>query len=906
MQTEKLKLLILVDGSSYLFRAYHALPPLTNSQGFPTGAVYGVINMLRKLINDYPSDYIAVIFDPKGKTTRHDWYPAYKAHRPTMPVELQGQIEPLHRIIEAMGLPLIIKEGIEADDVIGSIACQAKKMGFQVVISTGDKDMAQLVDESVTLINTMNNTLLDRVGVEKKFGVRPDQIIDYLALIGDPVDNIPGISKVGPKTAAKWLTSYGSIEGIIKNSDKISGKIGEALRAGIGQLALSQKLVTIDQHLPLDIVITDLCKREKNLALLRQFFERLEFKTWLKELNSVDDALNSSERIAPTKNYEIILSKEALEPWLERLRKAPLFAFDTETTGLNVLDAGLVGISFSVASNEAAYVPLAHDYLGAPSQLKLDFVLEQLMPIFNDSKKTIIGQNLKFDLQILSNYHVVLKNQLMDTMLESYVLNSTSGPHNMDSLAKRYLDCDTTSFVDIAGKGSKQLTFNQISLDQAGPYAAEDADITWQLHQVLSSKLASNTNTALRSVLYDIELPLISILARMESHGVLIDVDMLRAQSIELKKRMHVLEENIYQVVGKVFNISSPLQLQEILYNQLKLPILRKTPKGQPSTSEEVLQELSLDYPLPKLILDYRSLSKLKSTYTDRLPEQVDAKTGRVHCFYNQAVTATGRLSSTDPNLQNIPIRKKEGQLVRQAFIAPPHCQIVTADYSQIELRIMAHFSKDPGLLRAFAEGMDIHTATAAEVFAVPLDFVTPDQRRSAKAINFGLIYGMSAFGLAKQLGVSRQLAQEYIDRYFMRYPGVKAYMEKTREQAREQGYVETLRGRRLYLPDICSRHPKLRSAAERAAINAPMQGTAADIIKLAMINIDCWLQEDNWRSKVVPVMQVHDELVFEVATKDVTLAAQKIQHYMATAEQLDVPLLAVVGTGDNWQSAHP
>lgn len=903
MQIDKEKLLILVDGSSYLFRAYHALPPLTNSQGLPTGAIYGVISMLRRLVKDYEPQYIGVIFDPKGKTTRHEWYPQYKEHRPTMPEELQVQIEPLHRIIKGMGLPLIIMDGIEADDVIGTLTYQAQQAGFKVIISTGDKDMAQLVNESVSLINTMSNSVLDIAGVEKKFGVRPDQIIDYLALIGDSVDNIPGIPKVGPKTAAKWLMSYGSIQGITENAQAISGKIGEALREGLAQLPLSKKLVTIQQHVPLNLTMIDLCKQEQNREQLESLFEKLEFKTWLGELANKTEVIESDL----SKKYEVILNEGQFNNWIKKLQASSLFAFDVETTSLNTLEAKLVGVSFAVAAGQAAYLPCGHDYPEAPQQLPLAFVLSKLCPLLTDVNKTIVGQNLKYDINVLANYDISLKARLLDTMLESYVLNSTQGPHNLDNLAKKHLHYDTVTFEDIAGKASKQLTFNQIPLEKAAPYAAEDADIALQLHQVFSSKLdEAQEMIRLRAVLNDIELPLIPILAAMERYGVLISAEMLNAQSLELAKRMAELEKNIYHEAEGMFNINSPLQLQEILYKKFQLPVLQKTPTGQPSTSEEVLQELSLQYVLPRLILDYRSLSKLKSTYTDRLPEQISAKTGRVHCSYNQAVTATGRLSSTDPNLQNIPIRKEEGQLIRRAFIAPAGRKIVTADYSQIELRIMAHFSQDRGLLDAFAQHIDIHQATASEVFGVPLGQVTPDQRRSAKVINFGLMYGMSAFGLAKQLGVGRNLAQEYMEVYFARYPGVKRYMQATRQQAREQGYVETLRGRRLYLPEIRSRQAGRRNAAERAAINAPMQGTAADIIKLAMIRIGAWLQEAAWRTKASLIMQVHDELVFEVDTPYVAEAGEKIQQHMASAERLDVPLLAEVGVGDNWQEAHP
>ena len=904
MGNAKEKLLILVDASSYLFRAYHALPPLTNSQGVPTGAVYGVISMLKRLIKDYESDYIGVVFDPKGKTTRHEWYPQYKAHRPVMPEELQLQIEPLHRIIKAMGLPLIIIDGIEADDVIGTLSQQAMEAGFQVIISTGDKDMAQLVNDSVTLINTMNNSVLNSEGVEKKFGVRPDQIIDYLALMGDSVDNIPGINKVGPKTAAKWLGAYGSIKNLIDHANEISGKIGEALREGIPGLALSQKLTTIQENLALNIDIENLRVQEKNNKELQEIFEKLEFKTWLADINKLDINKNNNKE---KKEYEIVLTEERFNIWLEKLNTVDLFAFDTETTGSSILDAKLVGISFAVKTGQAAYVPVGHDYIDSPKQLSLDFVLSKLKLLLENKNKIIIGHNLKSSINIFKNYNIFLKARLLDIMLESYVLNSTSGLHDVASLSRRYLNYTSILEQDIAGKASKKLTFDHISLDQAAPYAAEKADIILQLHASLWPKLGEpKGKNRLRSVLRDIELPLMPILAEMESQGVLIDVNSLREQSISLEKRMIELEKNIYEVAGCDFNINSPLQLQEILYDKLKLPVLKKTPTGRPSTSEDVLQELSFKYALPQLILDFRSLSKLKSTYTDSLPQQVHPKTGRVHCSYNQAVTATGRLSSTDPNLQNIPIRKKEGQLVRRAFIASPGCKIVTADYSQIELRIMAHFSQDSGLLSAFAKHSDIHSATAAEVFSVPLGQVTLDQRRSAKAINFGLIYGMSAFGLAKQLGVGRNVAQEYMDVYFARYPKVRDYMEETRQQAREQGYVETLRGRRLYLPDIRSQQAVRRHAAERAAINAPMQGTAADIIKLAMIHIEHWVQEVAGSISAVLIMQVHDELVFEVKEEDVPVVVDKIKYYMANAERLDVPLVAEIGVGDNWQAAHP
>jgi DNA polymerase-1 len=893
--TPPVKPLILIDGSSYLYRAFHALPPLTNSKGEPTGAVFGVINMIRKLIQDYDPEHIAVVFDPRGKTTRDEIYPQYKAHRPAMPDELSAQVQPLFSVIRAMGLPLVQIEGIEADDVIATLAKQALKENIPVVISTGDKDMAQLVDGNVTLINTMTNTVFDREGVIKKFGVPPELIIDYLALIGDTSDNIPGVPKVGPKTAVKWLEQYGSLDNIIARAAEVSGKIGDNLRASLTMLPLAKQLVTLQCDVALSTTFVDLKKQAADSVALIALFKQLEFNSWLKEL------LEGIEPAATECHYETILTQDDLNRWLEKLRHAAALAFDTETTSLNTLDAKLVGISLAIEPHHAAYIPVAHDYLGAPPQLQRDDVLKQLQPLLQDPSKTIILQNAKYDMGVLANYGIEITAPIMDTMLESYVLDSSASRHDMDSLALKYLGKRTISFTDIAGKGAKQLTFNQIDLETAATYAAEDADVTLQLHHALGGRVQEIPE--LQRVLSDIELPLISVLSHMERNGVRIDAALLAQQSTELGTRLQELEQEAYQLAGSVFNLASPKQLQEILYTQMKLPILEKTPTGAASTGESVLQELALNYPLPKIILEYRGLSKLKSTYTDSLPKQIHPKTGRVHTSYNQTVTSTGRLSSTDPNLQNIPVRNEEGRRIRRAFIAPSGHKLISADYSQIELRIMAHLSQDEALLTAFANKQDIHTATAAEVFGIPFDQVTSEQRRHAKAINFGLIYGMSAFGLASQLNIEQSLAQDYINQYFARYPGVHKYMEQTRELARKQGYVQTVYGRRLYVPDINSSQMMRRRAAERAAINAPMQGTAAEMIKLAMIRLDHWIRNGTLDIKMI--MQVHDELVFEVAKQDVDAAIPHIRDIMVTAMDLSVPLEVDVRAGDNWDEAH-
>jgi len=906
------KRLILVDGSSFLFRAYHAIPPLTNANGEPTNAIYGVSNMLRKLIADYHSDYITVVFDASGKTFRNELYDQYKAHRPPMPDDLRVQIAPLHQLIRAMGLPLIIESGVEADDVLGVLAQHAEQQGYDVIISTGDKDMAQLVTEHIILENTMSNTRMDIQGVIDKFGVRPEQIIDYLALIGDTVDNIPGVPKVGPKTAAKWLTQYETLENLVIHADEISGKIGENLRASLDKLPLSKQLTTIKCDLDLPYDMEDLKQRPMDKAELRNLLAELGFSSWLKMLDapsttprteSIEAAYAQSED-KPEKidsSFETILTEQHFNDWLARLDKAELFAFDTETTSLDYSKAQIVGVSFAVTPGVAAYVPLAHDYPGVPDQLDRSEILEKLRPLLENPHKPKLGQNLKYDMHVLANHGIALRGIAHDTMLESYVLNSTATKHNMDDLAKVYLGVETVHYEDVAGKGAKQIGFQEVPIEQAAPYAAEDADITLQLHQVLSAKLAQQPR--LLKLYTEMEIPLISVLARIENNGVLIDAAMLAQQSLELSSQIISLEQHAHDLAGQTFNLGSPKQIQDILYDQQKLPVLKKTPKGQPSTEESVLQELALDYPLPKLILEYRSLSKLKSTYTDKLPQQVDGQTGRIHTSYHQAVAATGRLSSSDPNLQNIPIRSEEGRKIRQAFIAPDGRKIVAADYSQIELRIMAHLSADEGLLKAFTEGLDVHRATAAEVFGVAPEQVTTDLRRSAKAINFGLIYGMSAFGLAQQLGLSRNQAQSYIDLYFARYPGVKNYMDSIRELARAQGYVETLFGRRLYLPEINSRNAARRQYAERTAINAPMQGTAADIIKRAMIAADQWLCQDKPDAKTI--MQVHDELVFEIADAQVNDCAENIRTLMCAAADLNVPLIVDIGIGNNWDEAH-
>jgi len=918
MTTATLSPLILVDGSSYLFRAYHVpyLQALSTADGQPTGAITGVLNMIKSLKKDYPNGNIVVVFDAKGKTFRNDLYPEYKANRPPMPDDLRSQIAPLHNIIAAMGLPLLVIEGVEADDVIGTLADQASKAGIETVISTGDKDMAQLVTPHVRLINTMTNVELDVAGVEEKFGVRPDQIIDYLALMGDKVDNIPGVEKCGPKTAVKWLLEHGSLEQVMANADKVKGKIGENLRAALEQLPLSYELATIKLDVELEQNATELAPTDADVEKLTELYQKFELRRLLAELNS---GANAGDTEAKQQNevsddndivlvsdikaeYETIFEQSQFETWLTALTDADYFAFDTETTSLDYAKAELVGLSFAIEAGKAAYIPLGHDYADAPKQLELDWVLSKLKPLLEDADKAKVGQNLKYDANVLANYDINLQGVAFDTMIESYCLNSVATRHNMDALAEKYLGYKTVHFEDIAGKGAKQLTFNQIEIEKASHYAAEDADITLRLHQAIFPQLEKLSGQL--SVFNEIEMPLMPVLAKMEQNGVLIDSDVLDQQSQTIGTRLSELEIEAHNIAGQSFNLSSPKQLQKILFEDLKIPVIKKTPKGAPSTAEEVLQELALDYPLPKVILENRGLSKLKSTYTDKLPLMVNAKTGRVHTSYHQAVTATGRLSSTDPNLQNIPIRSEEGRKIRHAFIAPENYKVVAIDYSQIELRIMAHLSDDPGLVAAFSEGRDIHRATAAEIFSVELDEVTSDQRRSAKAINFGLIYGMSAFGLSKQLGIGRPQAQAYMDKYFERYPGVLTYMEETRQQATEQGYVETLFGRRLYLPDIKAKNAMRRKGAERAAINAPMQGTAADIIKKAMLAVDAWITEQA-DERIKMTMQVHDELVFEIHENIAEETTKKLIDIMNNAVELKVPLIAEAGIGENWEQAH-
>lgn len=891
--------LVLVDGSSYLYRAFHALPPLVNSKGQATGAIYGVINMLRKLRKDYPTPHMAVIFDPKGKTFRDDLYPEYKAHRPSMPEDLRSQIQPLFEIIQAMGWPLIIVEGVEADDVIGTLAKSAVSHNWQVVISTGDKDMAQLVNPNVTLVNTMTNTLYNREEVIKKFGVPPELIIDYLTLVGDAVDNVPGVDKVGPKTAVKWLQEFGSLDAIMKNAANFSGKIGENLRASLDFLPLGKQLVTIKTDIELPFTPESVAVNTGSREKLYDYFTHLEFRSLLKELQQDIPTEKSEPKPQHTLSYESILTQEALATWLDKLSQAKLIAIDTETTSLNYMQAELVGISFTLATHQAAYIPLRHDYLAAPKQLDMEMVLTALKPILENPNIAKVGHNLKYDLTIFARHGINLQGELFDTMLETFLHGSTR--NNLDAVALKYLDHKTTTFEDIAGKGVKQLSFNQIPLEVAGLYAAEDADLSLRLHEKLYETIESDEKLAW--VFHEIEMPLVPILAKMERTGVLIDKLLLQIQSQELNEQIIALEAEAHALAEQPFNLSSPKQLQEILYQKMQIPILQKTPTGQPSTAEEILQELAQDYALPKIILQHRTLCKLKTTYTDKLPQQVDSTTGRIHTSYNQIGAITGRFSSSDPNLQNIPVRSAEGRRIRSAFIAPPGHQIISADYSQIELRIMAHLSGDTGLLNAFSQGLDIHKATAAEVLGIPLAEVTSEQRRSAKAINFGLIYGMSAFGLAKQLEIDRQAAQYYMDLYFARYPGVKTFMEATRSQARKQGYVETIFGRRMYLPDINSRNGALQKGAERAAINAPMQGTAADIIKRAMINMDRCLTEMNFKTRMI--MQVHDELVFEVPDAEVAALTEEIPKQMAAAAQLDVPLVVDLGVGKNWNEAH-
>lgn len=924
MTDKKVAPIVLVDGSSYLYRAFHAMSQanLRNAAGLPTGAIRGVTSMLRRLIKDYPESVIAVIFDAKGKTFRDDIYAQYKANRPSMPDDLRTQIAPIHNIILAMGMPLIVVEGVEADDVIGTYAREATEKGLDVVVSTGDKDMAQLVNNHVILVNTMTETVTDVEGVSLKFGIGPELIIDFLALMGDKVDNIPGVAGVGEKTALALLQGIGGLDTLYNNLEKVpelSVRGAKTLAAKLekekDKAYLSYELATIKLDVELPEAIDKLAMNDVNIDQLLSYFREMEFKSWVQELESGSDfklvpakgQVNSTVSPAPTipeereKDYQLVTDKTQFMKWIERLKTAELFSFDTETTSLNYMEARVVGVSFAIEPGTAAYVPFGHDYIGVGDQLDEELVLSTLKPILEDANCAKVGQNLKYDRSVLANHGIDLKGIEYDTMLESYILNSVGSRHDMDSLAQKYLEIATVKFEDVAGKGAKQLTFNQVKLEVAAPYAAEDADITLRLHRVLWPQLQSEPS--LERVFRDIERPLITVLSRIERNGALVSKDLLTKQSGEIGLRLEILQKEAYEAAGEEFNLSSPKQLSRILFEKLELPIIKKTPKGAPSTAEDVLAELALDYPLPKLLMEYRGLSKLKSTYTDKLPQMISPITGRIHTSYHQAVTATGRLSSSDPNLQNIPIRNKEGRRVRQAFIAPQGYKIVAADYSQIELRIMAHLSQDKGLLSAFAEGKDIHRATAAEVFGVPLDQVSGEQRRRAKATNFGLIYGMSAFGLAKQLNISRTEAKDYIDTYFSRYPGVQIYMDNVRLEASENGFVETLFGRRLYLPEINNSNSMRRQAAERTAINAPMQGTAADIIKKAMIDVDNWLIDSNTDAKMI--MQVHDELVFEVKESDVEDFSKKLVNLMEKTTELDVPLIVDVGIGDNWEQAH-
>ena len=916
--------IVLVDGSSYLYRAFHALPPLTTSNGQPTGAVKGVLNMLKRLMKDYPDSPMAVVFDAPGKTFRDELYSDYKAHRPPMPDDLRSQIEPLHACVKALGLPLLCIEGVEADDVIGTLAHQATQAGRDAVISTGDKDMAQLVNGHITLVNTMKEETLDEAGVEEKFGLPPALIIDFLALMGDKVDNIPGVPGVGEKTAIGLLqgmgggldTIYGDLERVTTLGFRGAKTLPKKLEEHREQAFLSYQLATIKTDCDLPVGLDDLDIAHPDREALVELYKQMEFKQWLAELlegndEGVDDVAggepvsettDSATETAPTERHDHVITEQAeLEAWLERLNEAERFCFDLETTSLNYMDAEIVGIGVSLEAGEAAYIPVAHDYLDAPQQLDRKAVLAALKPLLEDPAKTKIGQNLKYDISVLANYDISVVGPFADTMLASYVLNSTATRHDMDSLALKYLGEKTISFEEIAGKGAKQLTFNQIALEQAAPYACEDVDITLRLQDTLRPQVEREGRLA--EVLDHLELPLISVLSRIERNGVAVDAERLYEQSQQLEQRIRELESEAFELAGREFNLGSPKQLGQILFEEQKIPVIKKTPKGAPSTAEAVLEELALDYPLPKVIMQHRGLAKLKSTYTDKLPRLLNKTTGRVHTSYHQAVTATGRLSSSDPNLQNIPIRTEEGRKIRQAFVARPGYRIVAADYSQIELRIMAHLSEDKGLLEAFAEGRDIHTATAAEVFGTSLEKVTADQRRSAKAINFGLIYGMSAWGLARQLRIDRSQAQTYIDRYFDRYPGVARYMDRIRTQAAEDGFVETVMGRRLYLPEIHSQNRNRRQGAERTAINAPMQGTAADIIKQAMIDVDAWLAEGEFDALMV--MQVHDELVFEVAEAQVERFIEQVQARMQAAASLSVPLIVEAQSGANWDEAH-
>jgi len=920
--------LVLVDGSSYLYRAFNALPPFSNSRGEPTGAVFGVLNMLSKFLKDYDPERIAVVFDAPGKTFRDELFAEYKAHRPPMPDDLRSQIQPLFDAVRAQGLPILRETGVEADDVIGTLACEAAKQGMSVLISTGDKDMAQLVAPKITCINTMSGTVLDRDGVKAKFDVFPEQIIDYLALVGDSSDNIPGIDKVGPKTAAKWLGQYTTLDNLVADAANVSGKVGENLRAGLGTLELARKLATIRTDLTLPVTLDELKRKPPDVNALRDLYSRLELRSLLKQLDgaapvgtpTAPDAPSASGQpvvsaapaaagisdgaqiiAAAPRHYETITTDAQLTDWLKKLESAELFAFDTETTSLEYMQAEIVGVSFAVAPGAAAYLPLRHDYAGAPDQLDRDASLARLKPLLESEKHAKVGHHLKYDAHVLANHGITLRGMRYDSMLESYIWNSTATRHDMDSVAERYLGIRTIHYEDVAGKGAKQIAFSQVPVDKAAEYSSEDSDVTLRLHQVLWPQIS--TVPALKTLYEECEQPLVPVLLRMEDRGVLLDRQMLRVQSTELGKRLMELLAEAHKEAGAPFNLDSPKQLGNILFEKMQLPVVRKTPTGQPSTAEDVLEELAESYALPKLILEHRNLSKLKSTYTDKLPEQINARTGRVHTSYHQAVAATGRLSSQDPNLQNIPIRTPEGRRIRQAFVAPEGHVLLAADYSQIELRIMAHLSQDDGLLGAFASDKDIHQATASEVFGSPLESVTSDQRRSAKAINFGLIYGMSAFGLAKQLGIPRNAAQEYIDLYFARYPGVKRYMEETRTQAKAQGYVETVFGRRLYLSDINARNKQFQQAAERAAINAPMQGTAADIIKRAMIAVDSWCGNGDRGARII--MQVHDELVLEVEASKLAEVTDAVRERMMGAADLRVPLKVDVGSGPNWDEAH-
>ena len=899
--------LVLIDGSSYLYRAYHALPNLANSHGEPTGALHGVLNMVNKLVREEQATHIGVVFDAPGKTFRDDMFAEYKATRPPMPDDLRSQVEPILDVIKAMGLPLLQIKGVEADDVIGTLCERAAAAGLKVLVSTGDKDMAQLVNEHVTLVNTMSDSVMNRESVKEKFDVFPEQIIDYLALVGDTSDNIPGVPKVGAKTAAKWLNLYSSVDGIIEHADEIGGKVGESLRENIDVLRLSQQLATIKLDVELPLAIDDLQPTAADDASLKTIYSRYELRTLLRQLTEqlepagAESIVETAPTVSEKGDYETVLDWDAFDRWMQKIHAADLVAIDTETTSLDYMSAQIVGLSVAVKAGEAAYIPVAHDYPGAPDQLPRDEVLAKMKSFLEDANADKVGHHLKYDAHVLARHGIHLAGMRFDSMLESYVLNSVATRHDMNSVTRLYLGRETIHFEDVAGKGAKQLTFNQVDIEMAAPYAAEDADITLQLHQTLSQRLSEIDS--LRRIYEEIEQPLVPVLLQIEETGVLIDRQMLTRQSGELAQKMHSLEKQAHELAGGPFNLGSPKQLQQILFEKLELPVIRKTPKGQPSTAEDVLVELADEYDLPRVIIEYRSVSKLKSTYTDKLPLQIAASTGRVHTSYHQAIAATGRLSSTDPNLQNIPIRTAEGRRIRQAFIAPENYLLLAADYSQIELRIMAHLSADAGLLKAFAADRDVHQATAAEVFAMSLDAVTPDQRRSAKAINFGLMYGMSAFGLAKQLGISRGQAQEYVDLYFDRYPGVKAYMDNIRETAREQGFVETVFGRRLYLPEINAKNVNRRQYAERTAINAPMQGTAADIIKRAMIEVQAWLDADQADGRMI--MQVHDELVFEVAADAMDAFETRITTIMCAAAELAVPLKVDVGRGINWDEAH-